>query len=308
MKLAFIGGGNMAQALIVGLKNQQFAMQNITVIELDANKRGELERLGVNATDTLTSVTVCDVIVLAIKPQQLPAMAKTLATILTKQLVISIAAGIRLSDLSRWLGNYTAIIRAMPNTPAQIQAGVTGLYALPSVSHAQIALANQVLSAAGATIWLDSEEKLDAVTAISGSGPAYVFYLIEALQEAALALGLNAEQAKQLSIATFKGASLLAEASNTPINTLREQVTSKGGTTEQGLLSLQDSQVKQSIILAAKKACERAKSLGIELGRDEPGFDEPGFDKTGFDETGFDETGFDETGLDKNNSDQHESK
>ena len=297
MKLAFIGGGNMAQALIVGLKNQQFAMQNITVIELDANKRGELERLGVNATDTLTSVTVCDVIVLAIKPQQLPGMAKTLATILTKQLVISIAAGIRLSDLSRWLGNYTAIIRAMPNTPAQIQAGVTGLYALPSVSHAQIALANQVLSAAGATIWLDSEEKLDAVTAISGSGPAYVFYLIEALQEAALALGLNAEQAKQLSIATFKGASLLAEASNTPINTLREQVTSKGGTTEQGLLSLQDSQVKQSIILAAKKACERAKSLGIELGRDVPGFDEPGFDKTGFDETG----------LDKNNSDQHES-
>ena len=303
MKLAFIGGGNMAQALIVGLKNQQFAMQNITVIELDANKRGELERLGVNATDTLTSVTVCDVIVLAIKPQQLPGMAKTLATILTKQLVISIAAGIRLSDLSRWLGNYTAIIRAMPNTPAQIQAGVTGLYALPSVSHAQIALANQVLSAAGATIWLDSEEKLDAVTAISGSGPAYVFYLIEALQEAALALGLNAEQAKQLSIATFKGASLLAEASNTPINTLREQVTSKGGTTEQGLLSLQDSQVKQSIILAAKKACERAKSLGIELG-----LDEPGFDKTGFNKTGPDETGFDETGPDKNNSDQHESK
>ena len=302
MKLAFIGGGNMAQALIVGLKNQQFAMQNITVIELDANKRGELERLGVNATDTLTSVTVCDVIVLAIKPQQLPGMAKTLATILTKQLVISIAAGIRLSDLSRWLGNYTAIIRAMPNTPAQIQAGVTGLYALPSVSHAQIALANQVLSAAGATIWLDSEEKLDAVTAISGSGPAYVFYLIEALQEAALALGLNAEQAKQLSIATFKGASLLAEASNTPINTLREQVTSKGGTTEQGLLSLQDSQVKQSIILAAKKACERAKSLGIELGRDEPGFD-----KTGFNKTGPDETGFDETGLDYHNSDQYES-
>ena len=260
----------MAQALIVGLKNQQFQMQNITVIELDANKRTELERFGVNATDTLTSVKVCDVIVLAIKPQQLPAMAKTLATILTKQLIISIAAGIRLSDLSRWLGNdsanYTAIIRAMPNTPAQIQAGVTGLYALPSVSQAQIALANQVLSAAGETVWLDSEEKLDAVTAISGSGPAYVFYLIEALQAAALALGLNADQAKQLSIATFKGASLLADVSDTPIDALREQVTSKGGTTEQGLLSLQDSQVKQAIVLAAQKACERAKSLGMELG------------------------------------------
>ena len=275
MKLGFIGGGNMAQALIIGLKNQQFVMQNIIVIELDANKRAELSLLGVHATDTLTSVKVCDVIVLAIKPQQLPAMAKTLATLLSKQLVISIAAGIRLSDLSRWLGNdsanYTAIIRAMPNTPAQIQAGVTGLYAMPSVSQAQIALADQVLSAAGATVWLDSEQKLDAVTAISGSGPAYVFYLIEALQAAALELGLNAEQARQLSLATFKGASLLADASHTPINTLREQVTSKGGTTEAGLLSLQASQVKQAILLATQKACERAKTLGIELGRDELG-------------------------------------
>jgi pyrroline-5-carboxylate reductase len=266
MKLGFIGGGNMAHALIVGLKNQQFAMQNITVIELDANKRAELERLGVNATDTLTSVKVCDVIVLAIKPQQLPAMAKTLATLLTNQLVISIAAGIRLSDLSRWLGNYKTIIRAMPNTPAQIQAGVTGLYALPGVSTAHRKLAEQVLSAAGTTLWFDSEEKLDAVTAISGSGPAYVFYLIEALQAAALELGLNAEQAKQLSIATFKGASLLADASGTPIATLREQVTSKGGTTEQGLLSLQQSHVKEAIVLAAQKACERAKTLGDELG------------------------------------------
>ena len=269
MKLGFIGGGNMAHALIVVLKNQQFVMQNITVIELDANKREELGHLGVNATDTITSVQVCDVIVLAIKPQQLPAMAKTLATLLTKQLVISIAAGIRLSDLSRWLGNYSAIIRAMPNTPAQIQAGVTGLYAMPSVSKAQIALADQVLSAAGATVWLDSEQKLDAVTAISGSGPAYVFYLIEALQAAALELGLNAEQAKQLSVATFKGASLLADASHTPINMLREQVTSKGGTTEVGLLSLQASHVKQAIMLATQKACERAKTLGIELGNDE---------------------------------------
>jgi pyrroline-5-carboxylate reductase len=266
MKLAFIGGGNMAHALIIGLKNQQFAMQNITVIELDANKRAELERLGVNATDTLTSIKVCDVIVLAIKPQQLPAMAKTLATLLTNQLVISIAAGIRLSDLSRWLGNYQTIIRAMPNTPAQIQAGVTGLVAMPGTSKAQITLADQVLSAAGATVWLDSEEKLDAVTAISGSGPAYVFYLIEALQAAALKLGLNAEQAKQLSIATFKGASLLADASGTPIATLREQVTSKGGTTEQGLLSLQQSHVKEAIVLAAQKACERDKTLGDELG------------------------------------------
>ena len=268
MKLGFIGGGNMAQALITGLKSQNFAMQNITVIELEASKRAELsQNLGVNATDQLASIQACEVIVLAIKPQQLPVLAKALAPLLKNQLIISIAAGIRLADLSRWLGGYSTIIRAMPNTPAQIQAGITGLYAMPSVSKAQIALADQVLSAAGSTLWLDSEEKLDAVTAISGSGPAYVFYMIEALQEAALALGLSEAEAKQLSIATFKGASLLANASTTPIATLREQVTSKGGTTEQGLLSLQNSQVKQAIILAAQKACDRAKTLGDDLGK-----------------------------------------
>ncbi len=267
MKLGFIGGGNMAQALIIGLKTQQFFMQDITVIELDANKRIELNRdLGVNTTNELVNIQACDVIVLAIKPQQLPTLAKMLASLLKQQLVISIAAGIRLADLSRWLGNYTTIIRAMPNTPAQIQAGITGLVAMPNMSKAHIALADQVLSAAGTTLWLDSEAKLDAVTAISGSGPAYVFYLIEALQAAAIELGLNEAQAKQLSIATFKGASLLADASTMPIATLREQVTSKGGTTEQGLLSLQHSQVKQAIVLAAQKACARAKTLGDELG------------------------------------------
>lgn len=273
MKLGFLGGGNMAQALITGLKsqhglNQQVAMRDITVIELEASKRKAFADLGINATEDLQQIQACDVIVLAIKPQQLPVLAKTLAPLLTNQVVISIAAGIRLADLSRWLGNYKTIVRAMPNTPAQIQAGVTGLYAMPSVSPAQIAQADHVLSAAGATIWLDSEQKLDAVTAISGSGPAYVFYFIEALQTAALELGLNETQAKQLSIATFKGASLLADASTTPIGTLREQVTSKGGTTEQGLLSLQNSQVKQAIVLAAQKACDRAKTLGDELGKD----------------------------------------
>ena len=267
MKLGFIGGGNMAQALIIGLNSKGFAIQDITVIELDANKRAELSRdLGINTTNELASVHACDVIVLAIKPQQLSKLAKTLAPQLKQQLVISIAAGIRLADLSRWLGDYTAIIRAMPNTPAQIQAGITGLVAMPNVSKANIALADQVLSAVGTTLWLDSEEKLDAVTAISGSGPAYVFYLIEALQAAALELGLNEAQAKQLSVATFKGASLLVDAITTPIATLMEQVTSKGGTTEQGLLSLQNSQVKQAIVLAAQKACDRAKTLGDELG------------------------------------------
>ena len=273
MKLAFIGGGNMAYALIVGLKNKKVTMSNIVVVEHDVSKWPQLEQLGVQVSAELASVTDCSAIVLAIKPQQLPVLAKTLSPLLSaetasQQLIISIAAGIRLDDLSRWLGNYQTIVRAMPNTPAQIQAGITGLYAMPSVTKKHIALADQILKAAGDTIWLDVEEKLDAVTAISGSGPAYVFYLIEALQAAALALGLNEQQAKQLSIATFKGASLLADASTTPIEILRMQVTSKGGTTEQGILSLENSQVKQALLLAAQKACERAKTLGNELGKD----------------------------------------
>lgn len=272
MKLGFIGGGNMARALIVGLKQQAFAMQDITVIELEANRREVLtQALGINTSAELANIQACDVIVMAIKPQQLPDLAKKLAPLLKNQLVISIAAGIRLADLARWLGNYKTIVRAMPNTPAQIQAGVTGLYAMPSVTPAQISQADLILSAAGKTLWLDSEQKLDAVTAISGSGPAYVFYLIEALQQAAVELGLSNAEAKQLSLATFKGASLLADISETSIATLREQVTSKGGTTEQGLLSLQQSNVQQAIILAAQKAYERAKTLGIELGRDQLG-------------------------------------
>lgn len=268
MELAFIGGGNMAQALIAGLKSQQFTMSDIVVVELSADKRHHLQQqYGINATDKLADAAACETIVLAIKPQQLPALAKTLAPMLKNQLIISIAAGIQLRHLCAWLNNHQTIVRAMPNTPAQIQAGVTGLYALPQVSKAQMTIADQVLSAAGSTLWLDSEEKLNAVTAISGSGPAYVFYLIEALQEAALALGLSASQAKQLSIETFKGASLLASTSTTPVATLRAQVTSKGGTTEQGLISLKNSNIKQAVLLATQKAYDRAQAMGIELGQ-----------------------------------------
>lgn len=268
MKLAFIGGGNMAKALLAGLNTQQFVMSDITVVELDTSKHTSLEKqFGVTATSSLSDTIACDSIVLAVKPQQLPAVAKALAPLLKKQLVISIAAGVRLQDLSIWLNQYLTIVRAMPNTPAQIQAGITGLYAHPAVSVAQIAIADQILRAAGKTIWVDSEEKLDAVTAISGSGPAYVFYLIEALQAAAQSLHLNASEARELSLATFKGASLLADISETSVAQLREQVTSKGGTTEQGLLSLERSKVKEAIGLAAESAYARAKSLGDELGQ-----------------------------------------
>jgi pyrroline-5-carboxylate reductase len=266
-KLGFIGGGNMANALIAGLLNQQFDPKNIQVVELDAVKRQQLStQYGVATTDSLTDIAKNEVIILAIKPQQLKALAIALAPHLSQQLVISIAAGIRLADLSRWLNQYQHLVRAMPNTPAQIQAGITGLFAQATVSETHRAMATQVLAAAGQTLWLEQERDLDAVTAISGSGPAYVFYLIEALEQAAIELGLSPEQAKRLSISTFTGASLLAQSSNTPVDKLREQVTSKGGTTEQGLISLEQSRVKQAIQLAAQQAAKRATTLADELG------------------------------------------
>lgn len=268
MKIAFIGGGNMAQALIAGLQEQAFAMANITVIEPNAEKRTALaQQFHVHVSETFTQPTACDVILLAVKPQQLPKVAQSLAPFLTQQLIISIAAGIRIENLSQWLGDYALIVRAMPNTPAQIQAGITGLYANAGVSEQQKAMATTILKAAGDIIWVDQESLLDAVTAISGSGPAYVFYLIEALQAAAAQLGLDAQAAKSLSISTFKGASLLAAQSTESVATLREQVTSKGGTTEQGLQSLAASAVNEAVIQAAEKAYARAITLGDELGK-----------------------------------------
>jgi pyrroline-5-carboxylate reductase len=267
-RITFIGGGNMAQALITGLRQRDFAMQQITVIDPDASKQDRLQQtLGVRTAQALSAEALqVDVIVLAVKPQQLKTVAESLAPYLQSQLVISVAAGIRTTDLSRWLNGYSTLIRTMPNTPAQIQAGVTGIYALASASEGQRLLADSLLQAAGDVVWLTDEAQLDAVTAISGSGPAYVFLLIEALTDAGVALGLDKDQALQLSVATFKGASLLAAASETPIATLREQVTSKGGTTEQGLLSLNQHNIHAIMQHAAQQAANRAKTLGDELG------------------------------------------
>ncbi len=263
MHISFIGGGNMAEALISGLQKHHFNMQDIHVIELDANKREHLQTTySVVANECIADIAKSDVVILAVKPQQLKAVTTIVAPLLTKQCVISIAAGVRLADLSRWLNDYAAIVRCMPNTPAQIQAGVTALIAMPNVTKTQIEQADTILSAVGKTLWLDNEAKLDAVTAISGSGPAYVFYLIEALQLAALELGLNENEARLLSLQTFAGASALAVQSTVDVATLRTQVTSKGGTTEQGLLSLENAQVKTAIVDAAKAAAAKSVELG----------------------------------------------
>lgn len=267
--ITFIGGGNMAQALLTGMRHRQFAMSQVTVIDPDTRKHAALaQSLGVATAQTVESANIIpsEVIILAVKPQQLKAVAETIAPFLQAQLVISVAAGIRATDLSRWLAGYSAIIRTMPNTPAQIQQGMTGAYAMPGVTDSQRQLADEILKSAGEAMWLSDEVQLDAVTAISGSGPAYVFLLIEALAEAGVALGLSAQQAQQLSIATFKGASLLAATSTTPVATLREQVTSKGGTTEQGLRSMQQHEIHAIMRDAAQQAANRAKTMGDELG------------------------------------------
>jgi pyrroline-5-carboxylate reductase len=267
MKINFIGGGNMARAIIGGLKQNGLDMSAITVLELDAQKRIDLtQEFNVKATDSYADFNDTDVIVLAVKPQQLKEVCAKLNPVLKSQLVVSIAAGVRSKDISRWLGNYSAIVRVMPNTPAQIRAGISTLYAMPDVSKTQRDQANIILAAVGKTLWLDDEAKMDAVTAISGSGPAYVFYFIEALQDAGLALGLDAEASKLLALETFAGASLLATQSKDDIKTLRAQVTSKGGTTEQGILTLETGNIKDIISKAAKAAADKSVMLGDQLG------------------------------------------
>lgn len=266
MNICFIGGGNMATALIGGLLGQGYAA--ISVVEINAENRARLQsEFSVRAVAELADgVADSQVVVLAVKPQQLHDVALQLAPLLSGQLLISIAAGIRASDLARWLGSRV-VVRAMPNTPALIQSGMTGMYALPEVSREQRDCAQTILSAVGETLWLQDETMVDAVTAISGSGPAYVFYLIEALQQAAIKLGFNAEEARRLSVATFLGGSRLAAASTEDVAVLRARVTSKNGTTERALLSLAQNQVAEHMVQAALAAEARSREMGDELGR-----------------------------------------
>ncbi|MTV38301.1 pyrroline-5-carboxylate reductase [Duganella radicis] len=271
MKIAFIGGGNMAAALIAGLADKLTAGANIHVVDpnVDALARLRLQYGVATAPAADAAVSAADVIVLAVKPQSMREVTAQLLPLIDQRkqpLVISIAAGIRSADLSRWLGGYGAIVRCMPNTPALIGKGITGMAATAGVSAAQVKAADDILRAVGPTVWLDDESKIDAVTAVSGSGPAYVFYFIEAMQQAAEEMGLTAEQGKQLALATMAGATQLAEQSNEAVPVLRERVTSKGGTTYAALTSMENSGVKAAIITAMKAAAARGKALGDELG------------------------------------------
>jgi pyrroline-5-carboxylate reductase len=267
-KVSFIGGGNMAAAIIGGLIASGTQSADIEVVEINADARAKLAaRFGIVTHSDVSQARLHALIVLAVKPQSLPEAAATLASRLAGQLVVSIAAGVRVADLVRWLGGHERIVRAMPNTPALVQAGITGLYASPVVSQEARSSAEAVLRAVGRVVWVDDETQLDAVTAVSGSGPAYVFYFIESLEAAAAAQGLAPETARQLALQTFFGAAKLALESGEEPAVLRQRVTSKGGTTERGIATLEAAAVKLAIAQAVDAASRRSAELGDELGR-----------------------------------------
>lgn len=270
MKIAFIGGGNMARAILGGLAGKGTRAADIVVVEPDAIARLKLvSEFGVSAVEKAgAELARIEMLIFAVKPQHMREAAQAVAPHLTDPLIVTIAAGIRLDDLSRWLGGLERIVRAMPNTPALVHAGITGLYAPSVVGEADRQAAEKLMSAVGAVLWFDNEGDLDAVTAVSGSGPAYVFYAMEALESAARKLGLPEGASRSLALWTFVGAAKLAiERAEDPA-VLRAQVTSKGGTTERALEMLEAAQVKEKFVEAVQAACERSRELGQALGKD----------------------------------------
>ncbi len=269
MRIVFIGGGNMASALISGLLAKGFAPQQLSVVEINVENREKLKQIfGINVVENLAEgVSASDVIVLAVKPQQLFELTRQLAPLLRQQLILSIAAGIQATDISRWLQGHERIVRAMPNTPSLVGCGVAGLYAMPGVSESDKQDAESILAAVGSVLWVDQEDMLHAVTAISGSGPAYVFYFIESMQQAGIELGLSAAQSRQLSLQTFAGASRLASVSEEDAAVLRARVTSKGGTTEQAIQAMEKNEIKSKIIAAIHASNQRSREMSDEYSK-----------------------------------------
>ncbi len=269
--LTFIGGGNMAASLVGGLIADGWDPARIRVADPDPGRRERMAARHQVATtpDNQVAVSDADVVVLAVKPQVMAAVAQALAAGIAQQqpLVISIAAGIRESTLRDWLGADTAIVRAMPNTPALVQSGATALYANTAVSDGQRSLAESILRAVGLVIWVEDEALMDAVTALSGSGPAYFFFFMEALQAAGEELGLPAGTARLLALQTAFGAARMALESSDDAATLRHHVTSPGGTTEHAIGILQDGGLAELISGAVKGAAERSREIAEEFGK-----------------------------------------
>ncbi len=273
MQTLFIGGGNMATALAGGLIARGAAASAVRVVEPLADQRARIESrfrgVATFEAPSRDAVAGVDIVVLAVKPQQMRVACEALAPYLAAggATVLSIAAGTRIADIARWL-RAERVARAMPNTPALIGRGVSGVHAPAAVDAAGRARIEAILAAAGEIVWVDDESMLDAVTGISGSGPAYVFYFLEALEQAARDLGFDAHDARTLAYATFDGAIALARQSPADPAALRAQVTSKGGTTERAIASMEAAAVKRAIIAAAKAAADRARELGDAIARD----------------------------------------
>jgi pyrroline-5-carboxylate reductase len=266
--IAFIGGGNMAGALIGGLVKSGRDGRTIIVIDPGDAQREKLHAdFGVRALPAAdASLEAASLVVWAVKPQYFQAAALPCAPHVDRALQLSVMAGIR-SDAIAHAARTQRVVRAMPNTPALIGQGITGLYAREAVNAAERCCIEQVIAPTGQLLWVNHEPDLDAVTALSGSGPAYVFYFVEAMMQAATEMGLSEAQGKQLALATFAGATSLAAASLEPPQVLRERVTSKGGTTHAALSALEADGVKAAFVKALKAAQQRARELGDEFGR-----------------------------------------
>jgi len=267
--IVFVGAGNMASALIGGLIARGTAPAALQAIDPSASQREALgARFGITThAASGEHVGQADVIVLAVKPQQMHEAVDALAPRIATQLIISVAAGVRATDLSRWLGGYSRIVRTMPNTPALIGLGATGLAMLAGGTDADRKLAESIMQAVGQTVWVEDESQLDAVTALSGSGPAYVFRFIESMIAAGIGLGLSPEQSRQLALQTVSGAAQLACASSEPVAILRERVTSKGGTTAAALSVFEARDLDAVVAQAMGAARDRSAELGDEFGR-----------------------------------------
>ncbi len=273
MTITFIGGGNMASAIAGGLVARGRAASGIVIVDPVDAQRAKLEAAlpGVRTYASVAAAAIAgsSIVVLAVKPQQMREACTALAPhVASVPVVLSIAAGTRSSDISRWLGGYGKIVRAMPNTPALVGAGISGVWSSPSVGANDRAAAAAILDACGEVVPVDREETLDAVTGVSASGPAYVFFLIESLEAAARAQGFDAASARKLAYATFAGSVKLATSSDEDCATLRARVTSKGGTTERGIAALEAAHVREAIAAAVDAATKRATEMGDLLGRD----------------------------------------
>jgi len=266
-EIAFIGGGNMASALVGGLLQTGRVPATVLVIEPDDRQRAKVAlQFGVLALAVADAqLAGVPLVVWAVKPQAFAAAARICAPHVGKALHLSVMAGIRTDSLIAATGSER-VVRAMPNTPALIGQGITGLFATPAVSSNDRGAVEKVLAPSGELLWLPRERDLDAVTALSGSGPAYVYYFVEAMIQAAGEMGLTVEQGRRLALATFAGATALAQQSTESPAVLRERVTSKGGTTYAALMSMDNDAVKAAFVRALHAANERARQLGEEFG------------------------------------------